>query len=108
MLNDTLENVVNYVVIVAIGAALAWYDQRLFALYAFMAIVGLLILFTSRLGKFLVASNASTNGKLLLIAKRVGVRDADYDVLMADLRKKHPKAYEALVRAGRDVGVFGV
>ena len=107
MSND-LENSVNFFVIVAIGAAVAWYDERLFAVYAFMAIVGHLILFTGRIWKLLVASNASTNAKLLLIAKRVGVRDADYDVLMADLRKKHPKAYEALVRAGRDVGVFGV
>ena len=105
MLNDTLENVVNYVVIVAIGAALAWYDQRLFALYAFMAIVGLLILFTGRLWKLLVVSHASTNAKLLVIAKRVGVRDADYDVLMADLRKKHAKAYGDLERAVKDIGV---
>ena len=101
---DTLENVVNYIVLVAIGVAVAWYDQRLFTFYAFVVVVGLLILFATRLSKLIRVTHATTNAQLLIITKRLGVRDADFDVFIAELRKTDPVAYERLEQDIRDLG----
>ena len=104
MRSDTLEHVANYVVLVVIGLAVAWYDQRLFSVYAFMVVVGLLTLFSARLWKLIRVTHATTNAKLLIIAKRLGVRDADFDEYMAELRTTDPVAYKLLERDLRDLG----
>jgi len=90
-MSHTVESLVNYLILVAIAVVLLVVsDIRWFALYAFMVIVGLICHFTGRLWKLLHVSHAVTNGKILVLARKVGVSDADYDAVAANMRQTDP------------------
>ena len=93
-----MESLVNYLVLVAVAAVAVWYDLRIFALYAFMVIVGLIIYFTGRIWKLIRMSHAATNAKIAVVAKKVGVSDKDYDDVVDNMRKEHPEAWATLER----------
>ncbi len=95
IVNDRVDNLINFSIIVVIGAAILWYDARWFALYALAVTVGLIIFFTGRLWKLIRVSHAATNAKLLVLAKKLGVSDADYDAVLAEARKHDPSSWKA-------------
>jgi hypothetical protein len=70
-----MESFVNFVVIIAIGVGLAWYDMRFFAVYALAATIGLMIYFSGRLWKLITVNQTLTNVKILAIAQKVGISE---------------------------------
>jgi len=100
---ERVEDLVNYSIIVLIGAAVAWYDMQWFAFYAFVVIVGLIILFTGRLWKLMRVAHASNAAKLLIIARKVGVSDKDFDRFVADLKTTEPQAWAGVERDFKDL-----
>ena len=98
-----MESILNYLVLLVVGALIVWYDTRLFALYSFAVIVGLIIHFSGRLWKLIRVSHASNAGKLLVIAKKLGVSDSDFDHVVAESRTKDPNAWAALERDLKDL-----
>jgi hypothetical protein len=102
-LSDTIESLVNYAVLVAIAAVLVWFDLRFFALYSFMVIVGLNIHLLGRFWKFMNVLHASNAVKLLVIAKKLGISDDEFDRVGAELRAKDPRGAAILDRYSRDL-----
>lgn len=98
-----MESLVNFLVVVAVGAALVWYDVRFFAFYSFIVTVGLIIFFSGRLWKLVNVSHAATNAKILAIAEKVGVSDADIDRVVAKEKTERPKWYEDFERDVKDL-----
>lgn len=102
-MTSTVENLVNYLVLVTIGGGLLWYGPRAFALYAFMVTVGLIIHFMGRLWKLVKVSHAVTNAKIEVVARKVGVSDADYDAVWAEMREKEPSGWKDVERDFKDL-----
>lgn len=102
-MSDRVETLVNYLVLVTIGGVLLWYAPRAFALYAFMVTVGLIIHFMGRLWKLVRVSHAVTNAKIKVVARKVGVSDADYDAVLAEMREKEPSSWKAFERDFKDL-----
>jgi hypothetical protein len=94
-LNDRLESFISYLIVVAIGAAILWYAPRLFTLYAFMVTVGLIIHFMGRLWTLIRVSHVVTNAKIMMVARKAGVADTDFDAFVAEMREKDPKNWKA-------------
>jgi hypothetical protein len=99
---EIVENVVIFSVIVGAGAALIWYDPRLFALYAFAMTVGLIIFVLSRLWKLIAVFEWSTTVKILTLAKIMGATEADFHEVMKEEDKRlspaERKAFERYIR----------
>lgn len=102
-MSTKIESLANYLVLVAIGGVLLWYAPRAFPLYAFMVTVGLIIHFTGRLWKLVRVSHAVTNAKIMVVARKVGVADADYDAILAEMREKEPSSWKAFERDFKDL-----
>ena len=100
---ERFEDLLNYSAIVLIGAAVAWYDMRWFAFYSFVVTIGMIILFTGRLWKLISVSHASNAAKLLIIAKKVGVSDKDFERFADDLKGKEPQAWAGNERDFKDL-----
>jgi hypothetical protein len=98
-----MESFVNLAVIVVVAAVLVWYDTRFFALYGFAVTVGLIIFFSGRLWTLVKVSHAATNAKILAIAERVGVTDADIDRIVANEKSERPKWYQDFERDVKDL-----
>lgn len=99
-----MESFVNFVILVAVGSALAWYDMRFFAVYAFAATVGLIIYFTGRLWKLVTVNQTLTNVKILAIGQKLGVSEADFKrVLEDDLEKSSPRERKTFERYLRNL-----
>ncbi len=98
-----MESFVNLVVVVVVGAVLVWYDLRLFALYGFAVTAGLIIFFSGRLWTLVKVSHAATNAKILAIAEKVGVSDADIDRVVAKGKTEAPKWHEDFERDVKDL-----
>lgn len=77
--------------------------MQLFAFYSFMVTVGLIVHVGDRLWKLIRVSHASNAAKILIIAKKVGVSDKDFDQVAADLRRSDPKAWAGIERDFRDL-----
>lgn len=93
-----MESLVNFLIVVAIGAALVWYDATFFAFYSFIVTVGLIIFFFGRLWTLVKVSHAATNAKILAIADKVGVTNADLDRVIANQKREAPKWHEDFER----------
>lgn len=91
-----MESLVNFLAVVAVGAVLVWYDVRFFALYAFAVTVGLVIYFLGRLWSLVKVSTAVTNAKILAIAEKLGVSDADIDRAVAHAKAADPAGVKDL------------
>ena len=102
-MNPDLESLLNYLIIVVVGAALVWYDMRLFALYSFMVTAGLVIHLGGRLWKLIRVSHASNAAKIMVIAKKVGVSDDDFEQIAAALQKEDPKGWASVRRDFKDL-----
>jgi hypothetical protein len=75
-----------YLALVAIGVGLVWYDLRLFGLYAFAALLGVLMWGLDRLWKLQRLQNFSNAGKIMAVGRRVGVSQEDFDAVAKELR----------------------
>jgi hypothetical protein len=93
-----MQGILVYLAAVAIASVFIWYDMRFFALYAFMVILGLILYGFDRLWKLVRVSHASNAGKIMVVAKRVGVSDADYKNVKAELRAADPQAWATVER----------
>jgi hypothetical protein len=88
-----METFAHFAIPVAVGAAVAWYDMRFFAVYAFAATVGLIIYGLDRLWKLITVHQTMTSFKILAIMEKVGVAEADVKRAMMNEQDKYPKDY---------------
>jgi hypothetical protein len=86
---------------ITVAALLVWYDIRLFALYAFMVLVGLMLWGLDAPATLVEASHFSNAGKILTIARKVGVSEEDFDRTTAEIKASDPERLKALMRAFR-------
>lgn len=96
-----MENWLLFVAIVVPGAFVAWYDSRWFAFYAFAALAALILFGFQQLWALVRVSHASTAAKILVVAKRVGVTEKDYEEISEELRTADPMLWKSMVRAAR-------
>jgi hypothetical protein len=92
-----------FVAAVVPAAFIAWYDARLFALYAFAVVVGLMLFGFQRLWTLLRVSHASNAAKIMVVAKRVGANDEDFTEVADGLRASDPLAWASIAKAAGDL-----
>jgi len=93
-----------FLAVTPVAALLVWYDMRWFALYSFMVLVGLILWGLDAVGTLVSVSHLSNAGKIMTIAKKVGVSDEDFDRTAAEIKASDPERLRALMRAFRNLG----
>jgi hypothetical protein len=103
-MNDTTEDLVNYLFLLVIGGVVLWLVPGFFAFFAFAVTLGLVIHGVSRIWKLVKVSHASTNAKLLVLAAKLGVTDTDYEVVLREARRSQPQSWRAVEKDLKDIG----
>jgi len=83
-----------FVVIIPVGAVLAWWDLRVFAVYAFAALAFLIVHGLNGMERMLRVAQFMTSGKLLAVARHVGVSDEDFEAVAE--KAKQEEGWERL------------
>jgi hypothetical protein len=88
-----------YLTLVVVGAGIVRHDLRLFELYAFGALLGVLMWGLDRLWKLQRLQNFSNAGKIMAVGRRVGVSQEDFDAVAKDLRStESPERLDDLIK----------
>lgn len=96
--------VVIFLTVVTMGAILIWHDLRFFALYAFTVVVGMVMWGLDQLWKLQRVSHFSNAGKILAVARRVGVTSEDFDAVAKEMRSSESSdRVEELIRDYRNL-----